>query len=380
MTRTFDSRVASSPKGALLKRVLCVLAIASAGTAIADEPSLRQPLLHSANAPNAAPELHADVPLHATASTAVTDDASVPLSAGASGDSSQAAPIMLAVYEVAPVPPENPPPPPPPWPPVGPPPPPPPRMCVAGDARVIGERRLSVMLDKLSQFIDAVKAGENVVTGFLQLGTPMKWTPYGDIRPMFKVEDLAVPCCVRPADPAPTIFPVTRYSGNVIGEKGLLAQQKIGLKLVLSSFPLTKPIENISGIGEKLDNYFAKNGAGCYFRAFAEASFTGGGSYYSGAAPCLKCSISVHASGTILGGGGVQCSAGEGPLVKGVHLVQASIQGWAKLSPIGYQEDCVKGKLLMPGLSGCVQVRVRYYDWLDIERQACSDVMHPFGA
>ncbi len=379
MARTLETRAAPSLKGALLKSVLCALAIAGPSAGLAAEAEPRHGLTESDTVADSSAVARAEGNLSRfgepeAAGGAPEETVCQPASFDLS-EHSPSLPLLLAVYEVAPIdapvvrPPVLPPP-------GGPQPPIP--LCVAGGPKLIRDTRISGMLGKFNQFMAAAKSGQGAVVTIVALGTPMDWKPYGAIRPMGKQEDFEVPCCLRPNAPAPTIFPVTKFTGNVVGEMGLLGQKRVGLSMILSTLPQTKFIENVSGIGQKIDDYFAKFGAGCMLRAFGEFSVTGGGSYYDGSAPCLKCSTSVHLSATVLGGGGVQCTAGGAPSLPQTHLIQGSIQAWGKISPIGYQEDCFKGQLLKPGLSACIQFRIRYYDWLDIERQYCSESWSPF--
>ena len=66
------------------------------------------------------------------------------------------------------------------------------------------------------------------------------------------------------------------------------------------------------------------------------------------------------------------------------NLIQASVQSWGKVAPIGWSQACTtEGKLSRPNLDFCIQYRVRYYDWLDIEGQQCwtlwNDIAGTFG-
>ena len=75
---------------------------------------------------------------------------------------------------------------------------------------------------------------------------------------------------------------------------------------------------------------------------------------------------------------------GTEPGLRDTNAVQASVQGWVKASPIGAEKTCDSGlKTMYPYASACFQLRVRFYDFLDAERQFCfkskDDIAKAFG-
>ena len=175
------------------------------------------------------------------------------------------------------------------------------------------------------KFIDAVDSAAGKLAKVMELGTPLEYSHYKDIRVTGKQEDYKYPCCNSPYG-EPTIYDASKYTYSVGGELGFIAKKTIGASLVLNFIPVTKPIEKWTGIGARIDSVLQKLGGGCQLRALIEGNVNVGLSKWAPAAPCEKCPIEMNASGSVLGGGAVQIHHGtsavakaEQPRFAGVH-------------------------------------------------------------
>ena len=240
------------------------------------------------------------------------------------------------------------------------------------------ERKITGRVTEIVKFLNAVETAMTGVAEAVSLATPLtfKWT--GEFTVGGKQEDYKYPCCENKYG-KPTIFDTSKYSISVGGERTFIGKKTVGVSLILSAIPPTKLLEKWSHIGDRIDKVLAKTGGSCNLRVLAEGNAAGSFNNWSPAPPCLTCAQDFSLSGSALAGGGVSCSYGPSPVLvpappikPTVELVTASLQGWAKLAPIGYSEACAnQSKWTWGSPDICFQYRVRFYDWLDTEGQWC---------
>ncbi len=256
--------------------------------------------------------------------------------------------------------------------------------CESIGAYKTGETKSRV----LGRFNDTIKAANWVASKLNSLMTAIAGSkgatckPYTMVTPNVRYEDWAVGCCPNPNAPV-VMENFNRWTGGANFQAGANCEYPIGMSVPLG-------FVGLGSLSSKIDGFLKDQGIVPLFRLQTDFAAGAAGSWEVNHQVCPQNMQSVNGSGMGQGAGSVQLGLdATTPVPKGSwgglkwppwsnkYFIRFTLQGRGTLGVAWYPGSGTAWNP-KPNVAVCTQGRVRLFDFIDVDKSACTQPLYLF--